>query len=338
MNNRLIIQSFFLLILLLLNCSCTEEAPTSKTPVATPPPQNQKANPVPPPANNKPIIQGPIGKQNGIIPKKNLDINFKKCETDNKVLPENTVVLPLQNVTAFICANETTKDKDLGESHRLFEVKSSPNCEVLFSQKLPINVSADFPYYITEEACNEKSGWIGIRGFQSVCAFNIQTKKLIPNLEPKFLRKQEAADASSGMISHLFFDENYMYGYAVDYGVFVFDMNKNGNQHLAIKEYKGTQLFIFNRENKQKDFIIPIVTFDENGTLDLKMKNVFDRSINVYPQTKFDFVKEKYIVLSEEIKPDQISNLVIDMVNKKRIDLPKNIAEGSAQDAIRFLK
>ncbi len=346
MNIRINILSFICFILLFLVVGCTQEVPVSNNkPVVTTNP-TQKSKPIPPPVQNKPTIQGLveqpkdsiIGQQKGIVAQKPVAAIYVECKTSNKTLPENILRLPMKNISAFIGANESTNDKDLGESHRVFEVKSGPLCELLFSQTLPVNVSVDFPYYLSEEAANEKLGLIGIRGFHDANVFDINAKKLFSNLKPKFLTKREAADATSGMISHLFFDENFLYGYAVDFGVFAFDMKQNGSPLLPIAEFAETQLFGLNRGNNQVDIMIPIVTFDENGTLDLKLKNIFERTVTINPALKFKFQNGKYILFKEKMGASPTNHLVVNMEKKERLNLPKEIAESSIQKVMDYLK
>ncbi len=337
MNDRLTIIYIFIFGLLLLNISCTEETATANQP-SNVAPQPQKSNPIVPQSPNKPNIEGIFEHSKNILPKEKITTNFIKCKTNNKTLPENILALPQLGVTAFVGANQSTLDKDLGDSHRVFEVKSAATCEVVFSQTLPINVSADFPYYLAKEACNEEQGWIGIRGFQTATVFEVPTKKLYSDLKPKFATNRPAADATSGMISNLFFDQNYLYGYAVDFGVFAFDMKKNGSPNISIAEYGETQLFGFERGQNQVDLLIPIVTFDENGNLDLNMKNIFERPIRINPALKFKFNNGKFILFKEKGGGGPTNHLVVDMEKKERLQLPEEVAKSSIKEVIAYLR
>lgn len=338
MNYRTYTYAFFCAVLLLLTVGCTQDTPVAKHKPEAKIIVPEKSNPIPPSTQNKPEVKETLRKSNGIISTEKVTTNFVKCKTTNKILPENILELHAQNVTAFIGANDTTLDKDMGESHRIFEVKSGPNCEVVFSETLPVNMSPDFPYYLSKEASNEKLGLIGIRGFQNAVAYDVPTKKLYADLKPKFLTEREAADATSGMISNLFFDQNYLYGYAVDFGVFGFDMKKNGSPQLPIAEFGETQLFGFEREKNHVDIMIPIVTFNEDGSLDLKMKNIFERTIRINPALKFKFHNGKYILFKEKMGTAPTNHLVVDMDKKERLDLPKEIAESSIQKVMEYLK
>lgn len=338
MNVRINIYFIFCFALLLFCIACTEEVPTKENaPIVTKPLQ-QKSKPILTPTQNKPEIEGKLVNPNKIISKEKIKTTIVNCKTDNKTLPENVVGLPVVGVTAFIGANETTKDSDLGDSHRIFEVKTAANCDVLFSETLPVNVSPDFPYYLSKDACNEQLGLIGVRGFQSAAVFEVHTKKLYKNLKPQFAKSREAADPTSGMISNLIFDQNYLYGYAVDYGVFAFDMKKNGSPVLPISEFSDTQIFGFLRSMNQVDLIIPIVTFDENGVLDLQMKNVFERTIRINPALKFKFQNGRYIIFKEKRGASPTNHLVVDMKKKERLDLPKEIATGTMKQVMNYLQ
>ena len=129
-----------------------------------------------------------------------------------------------QHTLICITADSSTYDQQFGESHRVLEIYDTRTCELTNREVLPINSSPDFPYYIADIIFNKNSHLVAIKGFGNLYCYDTKGQKLLQPLVPEYGNKRMAQDAQSGQVKHLEVWENYLIGYALDLGGFVFDL------------------------------------------------------------------------------------------------------------------
>jgi len=287
------------------------------------------------PANNTPT-NAPIKTT---TPK---SITPKDCEVQGKVLEKNRIHFANQNRWICIAATDSTKDKSLGDSHRMLQIYDAQNCQLLNSITLPVNQSPDFPYYIADIVFNKSNSIVAIKGRNSVFCYDVKNEKLLEQLEPGYLNERMTNDASSGSIQHLEVWENYLIGYAQDFGIFVFDLTNidSPKSFLPAAEYdlsKGegesfSSLFFLQSQNGQThQAILPAYDFDNRK---LNVNPLFESPQNVKATIPKNVSDNRFLVLKNE----KGNAFAIDMENQKTLDLPENLRSGSVQDILSWLK
>ena len=171
----------------------------------------------------------------------------KDCPIKGNILPENLKKLAKSKQILAIVADSTTHDSQFGESHRVLLIQDQATCTEVFRQALPVNQSPDFPYYIADINYNNTNALVAIKGYNTVYCYDINAKEILPVLTPQYVNAREAQDAQSRQIKHLELWEDYIIGYAADYGTFVFNILDNGTikPTLPYAEYNvsGTDTF-----------------------------------------------------------------------------------------------
>lgn len=164
---------------------------------------------------------------------------LESCMPTDRTLEGNFFTGRKAGLQLFITADSSTYDPDMGDSHRLLEIYKMDDCSLIDRIELPVNVSPDFPYYFAEIIYNNTSRLVGIKGFNQIYCYDLENRRLLPPLEPRYLMERYAEDAQSGMIRRLEVWENYLIGFAEDQGVFVFDLSNPDapNAVLPLAEY-----------------------------------------------------------------------------------------------------
>ncbi len=260
------------------------------------------------------------------------------CEIAGSILEGNQMWVREKEILVCILADSTTHDADLGESHRILEVYNTESCERVSREVLPVNVSPDFPYYIAEINYNKTSRLLGIKGFDKIYTYDLDSHKLMPPLQPTFANERFAEDAQSGMIRRLEVWEDCLVGYAQDEGVFVFDLEdiENPKTILPFSEYKKDEayysLFLLLSGDKYQA-IMPSYNFDSDQfTINPLFTNPVALSTNV-PQSALN---NRFLVLRES-NQDR-SALAFDLQARERIELPADIANQNTQAILNWLR
>lgn len=262
------------------------------------------------------------------------------CKVAGKVLEGNQFWIKEKEVLVCVVADSSTVDKDLGDSHRIVEVYDTKTCERIFRQALPVNVSADFPYYIAEITYNNVNQVVAIRGFNTIYCYDVEARKLTPAMKPNFKALRLPVDAQTGMIKRLEVWENYLIGFAQDQGTFVFDLS-NGAQPkpvLPFAEYRAGEndfasLFLLNSGSGGQQAIVPSYDiekdqFSVNALLDQPgalNKNVMETAKN-----------NRYLVL--RMADAAAPAVAVDMLKRRRVDLPADKATAKTQEIVAWMK
>ncbi len=266
------------------------------------------------------------------------------CKLVGSVLEGNMFWAGSDDRFVVISAEEETKDKDLGESHRILSVYDG-TCKQLFRQVLPVNFSADYPYYLTDITYNKVSKQVGIRGWYNFYLLDLATLKLSAPLMPKFLNERYAEDAQSGSIKRLELWENYIVGFAASKGPFVFDISNPAEptpmlpaaEFTLVKGENYNSLFLLKSTNGSDTYqaLAPDYDYDKE---ELSLNVMYDSPKRFSTVINKSFRNNRYLILNEKSDDGKGTNHAIDMKTRKAIDLPADIATKKDTDIIAWLK
>ncbi len=260
------------------------------------------------------------------------------CQPGGEILEGNQFWIRELETLVVVKADSSTLDPDYGPSHRVLEIYDTKDCRRLARQVLPVNVSPDFPYYIAEITYNNTSRMLAIRGFSTIYLYDLANQSLLPVLEPKFLRERYGVDAQSGMIQRLEVWENYLIGYSQDYGSFVFD--------LSGRQAPKAVLPFGELESEEKFY--PIFLLASGGGYQAILPE-YDREADKFAinpaftaplQLNLDVQKSarnnRFLVLrqTDEAKTPQ----AFDLLKRKRVELPANVASQGTQAILAWMK
>lgn len=269
----------------------------------------------------------------------------KDCTISDSHYEKNVYVIKELAQQICILANESTKDQELGESHRILRIVNTIDCSAILEKTLPVDRSADFPYYLVPGTYEEKNQIIAIQGFSSTHYYDVKNQKLIGPIEPDFLSEKEAVDAQSGMIRGLTVWGNYLLGHCVDYGNFAFDIRDPGNpkpvlptaEYLIPKTEEYNYLFVLETSNGLYQAILPTSDIDAGGTM-FELDKLFGQPLKVNNKVAKNVQNNRFIVFNDNTNANQPRKVVVDMFSKKRVDLPANIATLKTGEVLDWLK
>jgi len=331
--------SFLLIIALMTAC----EEPTTTDKVTTPSPEDYKPNTETTTTNTE-----TTGTEAGTAVTDNTTASNlpaqKDCEVSDVHYDKNVMVIKELAQQVCIVSNASTKDKDLGDSHRILKVVNTTDCSIMLEKTLPVNRSADFPYYLIPNTYESQNQILAIQGFSSTYYCDLKNQKLIGPVVPQFLQSREAVDAQSGMVKGLTIWGHYLLGRSVDFGNFAFDITDVNNPKpvLPVAEYKipkteeYNNLFILDAGNGRYHALIPTTDIDAGGNL-FDLDKVFQQPLKVNTTVAKNVQNNRFIVLNDSTDPNQSKKVAIDMSSKKRVDLPASIANQKTGDILKWL-
>ncbi|MEK7254572.1 MAG: hypothetical protein AAB316_07505 [Bacteroidota bacterium] len=267
------------------------------------------------------------------------------CPVAGKVLEGNEFWAENENLLVRIAAGEETQDKQFGESHRILQVYDGATCQQVMKEILPVNLSPDFPYYLSDITYNNVSKVLAIKGFDKILILDLANRKLQPAMSPKFLNQRYVEDAQSGMIQRLEVWENYMVGYAASMGTFAFDLRNPQKPEpvLPFAEYEveqGTRynsLFILKSLDENDGHQLFLPTYDAENEL-FKINPLFDKPRKMETNFNRKFKNNKYLVLKEFTGDPNGRPVAIDMSKMKVVDLPADVAAKKDTEIIEWMK
>ncbi len=262
------------------------------------------------------------------------------CEIAGEVLEDNTFWARREGILLAIVADSTTYDEDYGESHRVLLVYDTDNCQVVDRQELPVNQSPDFPYYLAPIVYNKLNKFVGISGFDQLYVYDTQNRRLLPPARPDFRTERELEDAQSGMIQWLEVWEDYIIGWAEDKGTFVFELSENGAPKavLPYAEYQKEMtefesLFLLPSEGDSVQLLIPHYDYSQNS---FAINPLLDEPKPIAQAVPKSASNDRYVILRGTDGSDQV--YAIDLVDRKRMELPSNVAGQSNAQILEFLR
>lgn len=263
----------------------------------------------------------------------------QNCTLRGAVLEGNQFWIRERQILVAIVADSSTFDKNLeADGHRILEVYDTRDCSQLLRQTLPVDKSADFPYYIAKPSYNNVGQMLAVRGTTSIYVYDLANRKLSPKLSPQFQTKRDGMDAQSGMIQHLEVWENFLVGYAQDYGTFVFDMRDKQNVKaiLPFGEYKISDgdfgsLFMLPSANNSEQGIMP--AYDRNSSVFsvnpiLNQPTAMDKSVTKSAKNN------RYVVLRDASN----NAIAVDLQARKRVELPADVASKPTQEVLQWVR
>ncbi|NJL76105.1 MAG: hypothetical protein HC892_14860 [Saprospiraceae bacterium] len=125
------------------------------------------------------LVEQPQKEASFVVPAK------PTCVPKGQVLEGNQRLFVSTNLLIAITADSSTYDANLGESHRILTIYNTDNCTPTFSQVLPVDISADYPYYLMP-LDTTKEDLIAIIGSSRFYVYDIINKRLSPALKPTF--------------------------------------------------------------------------------------------------------------------------------------------------------
>ncbi|MFQ5448749.1 MAG: hypothetical protein ACE5FF_17635, partial [Saprospiraceae bacterium] len=267
------------------------------------------------------------------------------CPVADHVLEGNMLWASRENLLVVIAASQETEDPDFGESHRLLEVYDGTNCQKIFRKILPVNISPDFPYYLSQITYNKVSRIVAIQGFNQIYLYHLGERKLMGPFAPEFMNERYAEDAQSGMIDRLEVWENYLIGHANGMGAFVFDLSSPAHPEpvLPLAEYEVEPGMLYNslfllhsaNENDGSQAIIPSYDAEKE---EFKVNPLFDKPRKIEQSLNPSFRNNRYLVLKEYTRPNDSRPVAIDMGKRILVELPPSIAAKKATGIIAWMK
>ena len=263
------------------------------------------------------------------------------CDLIGEILDENQVLSQQGNNLIIIKSDSTTFDSDLNiNSHRILEIYNVEDCSLVDSQVLPVNYSADYPYYIARVSYNTNSKLIAIRGFNNFYIYDLKKGELLPEFKPEFVQERFGVDAQSGRILRIELWENYLIGYAQDYGAFAFNLTENTELQPALPyaEWFSTDetfhsLFLLSFEDGGQQILLPEFDFDKGV---FKINPLFEEPHDIKTESSSGPMDNRFVVFST--KSDNGLSIAVDLKEKKLVDLPQNIAQGKNEAILNWVE
>lgn len=262
------------------------------------------------------------------------------CTIEADILPGNERWLREAGVVVCVLADSTTRDADLGDSHRILEVLSTDSCRSIFRQTLPVDRSPDFHYQIADILYNKVTQIVALKSFGQVHCYDLRDNKMLPVLKPAFATRRAAADAQSGMIQRLEVWENYLIGYAQDYGTFIFDLEDRHKSKavLPVAEFKKdddtyNSLFLLNSHNgaAEQQAIMPRYDAENDKFI---LQPVFQSLTPVNADLPKGAKNNRYVILRKEENKIAVA---IDMQNQAEAPLPEDVAAKNTKEILKWL-
>ncbi len=282
-----------------------------------------------------------ITEEEGKIQKQDL----KDCPVSGKAREIN--VFRMDDIAQMIAisADESTYDAALGDSDRILEVFNTTDCSSLLKTTLPINRSADFPYYLAPRCYESTNKIVGIQGFTNFYYYDAENQKLSKSLEPSYVTEREAVDAQSGMIKGLMVWEHYIMGQAVDFGPFAFDISDKANPKpvMAVAEFNipNTEefryMFLLEAGNERYQAIYPVTDADAGGNM-FEVQKLFPQPLKVETTVPKNARDNRYIILRDYSDPGKEKRVAIDMLKHINVPLPDDIASKKNAEILDWLK
>lgn len=260
------------------------------------------------------------------------------CTVSGTTLEGNQQWFQGQNTLVAISADASTFDESLGESHRIFSAFNTEDCSEKFKTVLPINFSADYPYYLTT-IDSTQGELVGIMGVDKFFVYDVINNKLSPELKPTFAKNRQMEDAQSGNILGIATYGRYVLGVSEDQGVFAYDLTipTNPKQEKPYAEYKATDndfSSMYMLEDKEKS--APVVPKYDPNTGKFDLNPIFEKPQAVSQLRTKSAANDRYIIL--HLNDNAKTPVAVDLQTGKRIALAKELISKSDAEIMQALK
>ncbi len=259
------------------------------------------------------------------------------CQINGEVLPQNRYLSKGQGLYIVLKADSSTRDPELGNSHRILEVYKAENCERLQREVLPVNESPDFPYYLAEVHYNNITQLLAIRGVNDFYLYDLAQRKLRAPATPAFANERYGVDARSGTIRQLEVWEDYLVGYAQHYGAFAFQLFSDGRTEavLPLAEYEAEtqvfhQLFALPSDSSQQ-LLLP--SFEERSNT-FRINPVFAHPVNLETEKLRQSENGRFVLLWKN--GEQTEPVLLDLLQHKMETIPPDLRQGDAEKIMEW--
>lgn len=261
------------------------------------------------------------------------------CAVAGDMLDGNWLFLREKELMLAIIADSSTYDRQYGPGHRVLVLYDTRSCRQLERHVLPVNKSPDFSYRIAEITYNNQSQLTGVKAFNNIYVYDVANRKLLPGLEPKFKTQRMGVDAQSGMIRRLEVWEDYLVGYAQDFGAFVFSLRDENNPQavLPFSEYKSPEdefisLFLLPSGDRYQA-LLPVFRRESE---DFEVNPVFATPQPVNLPKSISAVGNRFAIF--RMSGPDLSPALIDLSRREQIALPPDLSSASDARIIDWLK
>ncbi len=261
------------------------------------------------------------------------------CKINGTTLEGNEHYVRRLGKVFSLVSDHTVYDEKLGESHRVFQVYTVDDCNMITRHALPINRSPDFPYLLQMNTFEEVNQVVCCQGFDEVFCYDLASNNMLPPMTPEYVNSRNQVDAQSGMPVALKTFDKYLISYAVDHGFTGYDLRvkKKPKSYPPIAEFsngeKLNDLFAFKLESGLHQLYFP--SFEESADDPIQLTPLLEKPMDISPRVSRSVRNNRFIVLRN--KPDK-THFVIDMKNKKLIDIPADIASKNVQEVRKWVK
>lgn len=228
------------------------------------------------------------------------------------------------------------------EGHWRLEVLDPSTCQSVWSQELP---ASSHPYQLAEIQYNRTSQLIALKANNQVLVADAANRKLLPPLEPSFLQPRTPKGEESGQIQRLEVWENYLMGYALDYGIFVFDLTEPEKPRavLPAMEYQpevgaANALFLLPiAPGDRSQLVVPEYVPDANALL---AHPLLDTVQPLIAEIKDVPRNSRYVVLRPQAYAgsEPVAPLAVDLVGRQTRQVPASLSAAPAAEILKWLE
>ncbi len=313
-----------LFIAMLLGLGCGGDAPTASTSPSTETQQEgHKTNTTAP---ERPAQSATADKHN--------------CQPEGSILDNNQHWIRPAQTLVTISADSTTKDIDFGESHRIFTAINTTDCSTVFRETLPVNHSPDFPWYLSPNTYEATNQVLCMQGMEFVFCYDLPGRKMLKRLSPKYLNKRMTQDAQSGAPAGLTTWNQYLIGYALDLGAWVFDLSDKDNvrpimpqaEYFSNDDETYHSLFLLPDDKGNIQAFLPSLNQDQTG---MTTNPLFEEAKPLNTSINARVRNNRYIVLNTKEGSEKTA---IDMEKMQAVGIPEDVAKKNVNAILEWLK
>ncbi len=288
-------------------------------------------NPTPPEGNGKEEPEEKSSAADSVTTAPDID-----CRPGGELLEGNRLLIRDRGLGAYIVADSTTYDENLGASHRLLVIMALDSCREVDRKLLPINLSPDVPYLLADVSYHRARQVIAIKGLKTIWGYDLRNRQLLGPKEPDFLNERTYADAQSGNILRLEVWEDYLLGYAADLGAFAFTLNeaRQLQPYLPVAEFPLDGLayrsvFLMPATTGRLQAIIPMMDLTAG---DFRVKTLFEQPMELRERPQA--LAQPFVFLGKASEGEAI---IVDLQKAERIELPAEMRSADLDRIERWL-
>ncbi|MEL7118547.1 MAG: hypothetical protein AAFO07_03880 [Bacteroidota bacterium] len=202
---------------------------------------------------------------------------------------------------------------------------------------ISLEVKNDQFFRLFEESFNENTQSLVLATDESIYSFAPKEKELKKLMEPTYYEKRFSLDAQSGSILELKFWNNYLWGYATDFGVFAFEYDaeeKEFKPFIPVGEYtvrEGEYNSLFNIKSLSGEMTC-VVPLKSNSKTSINFQTFNQIEIPEVSESMVNAIGSYCVIGSEEAYYG-----VIDLKNVNYVDVPISILKSDINQIKEYL-